>query len=158
MNKYWTITIFIIVFTGSIKAQNTFLNNLKSLNVTKDSIIQIDFFYLPWELRAYKCIDEKGVRDYCGLTSFYSILDYKIIEVFEESLNIFNFYKIEKTKKNSRIDVRMVIDFYFKSGKKNTFLVSSKGLYFQYDGNCFWGNNHFMKNILEYVPEAEIKI
>jgi len=72
-------------------------------------------------------------------------------------LSALNFKYIEKVKKKSKMDVRMVIDFQYKSGKTKTILINPDGL-IKYNGNYFWGNYYFLKKILEYVPEAEYKI
>ncbi|HQP04947.1 MAG: hypothetical protein KBB11_10325 [Bacteroidales bacterium] len=157
MSRLFLLLVSILTFTQSAFTQENNVLKIKDLELKKDTIICINFFYVPWELKPYGRIGETNVRDYNGLSSYFKIDNIEVIQEFEETLSALNFKYIEKVKKKSKMDVRMVIDFQYKSGKTKTILINPDGL-IKYNGNYFWGNYYFLKKILEYVPEAEYKI
>ena len=66
---------------------------MKSLEMPRDSIIKMDFFYIPWQARTYGSFDEDYVRE-SEYSSFYSISDKKIIDEFVVSMNLLNVIEV----------------------------------------------------------------
>ncbi|MFY9590471.1 MAG: hypothetical protein WAP54_00615 [Bacteroidales bacterium] len=126
---------------------------MKSLEMPRDSIIKMDFFYIPWQSRTYGSFDEDYVRE-SEYSSFYSISDKKIIDEFVVSMNLLNVKEVYKCE-GSYFCVKMVIDFYYASGEKKTILSDRDGI-IKHNNDCYCYNLHFMKKILDYVPEAKL--
>ncbi len=133
--------------------------NITIDSVKVDSIVRINFYYLPWDVRGvYSSFSETDVRDLNGRTSFFSIEDSNKIYEFVNILNITNFKVSDKLslKKCYHFPVQMVIDIIYDSDSTSTVLIDNSGnIFFQ---NTFYFTNLFFKvKLLETVPPAERK-
>ena len=124
----------------------------QDLSLSHDTIVKIEFYYLPWGYKAPRRLNDKMVRDYHGENSTYTITDRKKIEKIANSLIIFN---MNPFKEMNSIDVRMVIDFYFKKGEFETMLLNYKG-HIMYNDSYYHTNYYLAVIINKYIPKASI--
>ncbi|HOE39643.1 MAG TPA: hypothetical protein PLG05_03520 [Bacteroidales bacterium] len=145
------LAFFLINFNGF--SQSSYMVRMKSVEIPKDSIIKMDFFYIPWSMRFYGTYHEDYVRE-SEYSSFYSISDNKIIDEFVVAMNLLNVKMVNECEERY-FCVKMVIDFYYASGEKKTILNNRNGT-IRHNNDCYLSNLHFMKKILDYVPEAKL--
>ena len=121
--------------------------------IPKDSILKIEFFYLPWGYMGHN-LTEENVRNYGGRTTRHEITDLDIIAKFEESLSVFNMCP---TENDYGISVIIVIDFYFKSETIKTILVNRNGR-LKYEDYYYRINFYLAKLLIDYLPPANMEI
>lgn len=61
-----------------------------------DSIVRINFSYIPWDIHDYGAFTENEIRYFQGKTSYFSIVNQDSIKYFVNSFNILNLSIFEK--------------------------------------------------------------
>ncbi|HOY38815.1 MAG: hypothetical protein KBB11_10305 [Bacteroidales bacterium] len=168
--KQSILLIIIIFFVANYSnAQYSRMYDLQNKQITQDSlhldsIVRINFSYIPWDIHDYGAFTENEIRYFQGKTSYFSIVNQDSIKYFVNSFNILNLsiFEKENNKKKRKpeaqilFDPRMVIDFIYKSGRIETLLLDRNGNIY-YDANKYFTNIKFNVIVIETVPPAERK-
>jgi hypothetical protein len=131
----------IILIIGIITL--TFYNSYSQDN----SLKKIEIFYTPWDILPYGRLSNNDVRELDKYKREFIVQNDSIENEFLEALSIFNLRIFEK---DTIMDVRMVIDFYFEDGIKTISLDKNKSI--KYNNNIYF-QNHKLNCILDkYLP------
>ena len=162
--RYSIFLLLLVTIAVQSYCQSSLMHTIEKANVTVDSvkvdsIVKINFFYLPWDVRGvYSSFSESDVRDLNGRTSFYSIEDSNRIYEFTNTLNITNLEVSDNLslRKSYHFPVQMVIDIIYESDSVSTVLIDNSGNVF-YQNTFYFTNLFFKVKLLETVPPAERK-
>jgi len=124
-----------------------------SLFAQNDTLEKIEIYYLPWNLKTPGRLSNTDVRNFNnGRNYTFTITEDSLKTIMFNSLSIFN---LRLLRRDSVMDVRMVIDFHFKNNIETISLNHRKLIL--YKDNLYF-INHELVNLLDSILDNPTRL